>query len=279
MNPRDDWTAAEPAAIFIRLVTTLPTTFETFHMETSDNKANDIRIEPFKDADSVKSFLATHNSSKLSRQEALAFFHALPPVTRDFVLGLWRGGPLPVNSKLTYLLQESFGFFGTRFETTEDVHPFVFGSVGNPYSVDPWYIPLGMSDRHTASLITTLVINVSKYSVPLMITNKPRARLMMGCYGDSREPTCCMIYDNLPMIYYFKRVDERSLFVLMDVRGADEPFFFALSKVGVEGKAEEDDRTRGESPGVESAARTSLDSDDVVGSSSDEGVAKSSNKT
>jgi hypothetical protein len=39
-----------------------------------------------------------------------------------------------------------------------------------------------------------------------------------------------MVYDNLPIIDVFRRLDANSLLGLMDARGLDQPFFFTLQR-------------------------------------------------
>jgi hypothetical protein len=39
-----------------------------------------------------------------------------------------------------------------------------------------------------------------------------------------------MLYDNLPIIDVFRRLDANSLLGLMDARGLEQPFFFTLQR-------------------------------------------------
>jgi Domain of unknown function (DUF4334) len=91
-------------------------------------------------------------------------------------------------------------------------------------SVDPWRIPLGLA-RWPWLSHSAVAGWLFRLGLPLLTTRKPRARLRaMTVRG---AVTATMVYDHLPIMDSFRRVDERTLLGLMDMRGAP-PFFFVL---------------------------------------------------
>jgi hypothetical protein len=63
---------------------------------------------------------------------------------------------------------------------------------------------------------------------PLMYTDKPKARLRTVEHRG--VATAAMVYDALPIIDVFRRVDADTLLGLMDLRGLPQPFFFLLRR-------------------------------------------------
>jgi hypothetical protein len=63
---------------------------------------------------------------------------------------------------------------------------------------------------------------------PLMYTDKPKARLRTVEHRG--VVTAAMIYDALPIIDVFRRVDDDTMLGLMDLRGLPQPFFFLLRR-------------------------------------------------
>jgi hypothetical protein len=50
---------------------------------------------------------------------------------------------------------------------------------------------------------------------------------MVECRG---QITAAMIYDHLPIVDYFKKVDESTVLGMMDWKQLQQPFFFLLRK-------------------------------------------------
>jgi hypothetical protein len=63
---------------------------------------------------------------------------------------------------------------------------------------------------------------------PLLYTDKPKARLRT--IEHRGVATAAMVYDSLPIIDVFRRVDDDTLLGLMDLRGLPQPFFFLLRR-------------------------------------------------
>jgi len=158
--------------------------------------------------------------------QALARFDALPAVTTLDMLGEWRGFGEHTGHEMDGLL-EAYGWYGKRFDSEEAVHPLLFRrSDGTRYAVDPRRIPLGLAPYHalTRNAVATALFRVA---TPLLRTTAPRARLRAVTYRG--VTTAAMVYDHLPIIDCFRRIDHRTMLGLMDMRGA-APFFFRLER-------------------------------------------------
>ncbi|WP_233492213.1 DUF4334 domain-containing protein [Blastococcus sp. TF02A-30] len=163
------------------------------------------------------------------REQVLAEFDAAPAVAVEEMLGRWRGSGVPTGSPLDGLL-ESYGWYGKEFVDTETVHPLLFGTRSGPRPVDPALVPIGvLRDRPAVAhaRATRLAFRAVR---PLVTTTKPRARLR--AVEHRGVVTAAMVYDALPIIDVFRRVDDGSVLGLMDLRGLPEPFFFRLTREG-----------------------------------------------
>jgi hypothetical protein len=71
---------------------------------------------------------------------------------------------------------------------------------------------------------------VVRMSLPLFATRRSRARLRMTSYRG--RVTATMIYDSVPIIDVFRRVDTDTVLGLVDWKGMRQPFFFLLRREG-----------------------------------------------
>jgi hypothetical protein len=157
--------------------------------------------------------------------EAFARFDALPAVRPEEMLGLWRGRGVPTGHRMDGLL-EAYRWYGKRFDSADAVHPLVFGSPGALYSLDPWRLPLGLV-RWPSFARSGAARAAVRLLTPLLRTSRPRARLRtMEVRGVA---TAVMLYDHLPIVDAFRRLDPQSLLGYMDQRG-EAPFFFLLER-------------------------------------------------
>ena len=69
-----------------------------------------------------------------------------------------------------------------------------------------------------------------RLALPLWITHHPQARLRVVEHGGVRS--AAMLYDHLPIIDVFRRLDEHTLLGVMDARVISQPFFFTLRREG-----------------------------------------------
>ncbi|WP_258723498.1 DUF4334 domain-containing protein [Cellulomonas sp. NS3] len=163
-----------------------------------------------------------------SAGELLGLFDALPPVDVDDVVGAWRGAEVPTGHPFDGLL-ERLGWHGKRFAGTEDGYPLVFrGAAGALWSLDPGRLPLALLVRRPGLARLPLVGGAFRRVLPLLATRAPRSRLRTVEHRGVR--TAAMVYDSVPIIDVFRRVDERTLLGVMDLRGIPEPFFFLLRR-------------------------------------------------
>jgi hypothetical protein len=166
----------------------------------------------------------------VSAADALAFFDRLPAVRPEFLYGRWRGSGLPTGSPLDGLL-ESYGWYGKEFVDAETVHPLLFRDrAGHPRPVDPELLPVGLL-RDRAGLVHHPLARSAFTGVrPLLFTRKPKARLR--ALEHRGVQTAAMIYDALPIIDVFRRVDDDAVLGCMDMRGLPDPFLFLLERDG-----------------------------------------------
>ncbi|WP_409330736.1 DUF4334 domain-containing protein [Trujillonella humicola] len=158
----------------------------------------------------------------------LALFDTLQPVPPEALLGRWRGAELPTGSRLDGLLT-LHRWWGKDVVDLETVHPLLFaGRRGVPRPVTPWPVPLGLL-RHAPGPARTRAARVAFRAVrPLLHARRPGARVRAVAHRGA--VTAAIVYDALPVVDVFRRVDARTLLGLMDMRGLDEPFAFVLSR-------------------------------------------------
>lgn len=160
--------------------------------------------------------------------DLLALFDGLPPVDVDDVVGAWHGTGVPSGHPFDGLL-ERLGWHGKRFAGTEDGYPLVFrGAGGALWSLDPGRLPLAVLVRRPGLGRLPLVDRVFRRVLPLLATRAPRSRLRTVEHRGVR--TAAMVYDSVPVIDVFRRVDDRTLLGVMDLRGMPEPYFFLLRR-------------------------------------------------
>ncbi len=172
-----------------------------------------------------KKLIAGHATT----QEALDIFDLLEPVDAGFMIGNWKGEGFQTNHYLDGLL-EAYHWYGKRFENPEDVHPLVFSTLsGGVAYVNPAFMKqlLNLSDRIPIPKSTALG-RLFQAVMPLFTTSKSRARLRMTYYRGKYSAT--MVYDHLPINDIFRKIDENTVFGVMDLKGMKKPFFFILRR-------------------------------------------------
>ena len=161
-------------------------------------------------------------SNGLSAESALARFDSLPGIEPEELMGTWRGSELPTGHPLDGLL-ERLGWQGKRFESKERVYPLIF----HPgIALDPSRLPLSVALRWPR-LARSIPVRAGFAIVRTALRARgPSASLahieFRGCLSTA------MIYDRQPIIDHFRRIDDRRLLGLMQVRSVP-PFFFLLT--------------------------------------------------
>ena len=98
------------------------------------------------------------------------------------------------------------------------------------FSLNPSLLPLSLLRRHASLVKSPAVVAVAKRLMWLLKTRKPKARLrLIEFRGVS---SAAMVYDALPVIDIFRKVDADTVLGLMDVRGEAPPawFYFILRR-------------------------------------------------
>ena len=157
--------------------------------------------------------------------DALTLFDRLPPVTVADMLGSWRGHGIPTGHVLDGVL-ERYGWHGKRFEGPEDVHPLVFSAGGSTFAVNPLLLPVRLVLHHPVLARAPLLPVAFSRVAPLLSTTRPRARLRMTEFRGVVSAT--MVYDALPVLDVFRRVDVSTRLGVMDMRGLAAPYVFVL---------------------------------------------------
>jgi hypothetical protein len=130
-------------------------------------------------------------------------------------------------------LLEAYNWHGKRFDNPEEVHPLVFTTrQGELVSVNPKYA--GPFLRQVGGRIpipkAPVFGRIFQFMLPLVTTAASKARLRMTSYRG--QVTATMIYDQLPINDVFRKIDDRSVFGAMDLKGMEVPFFFRLDREG-----------------------------------------------
>ena len=162
-----------------------------------------------------------------SREDALAFFDSLPAVRAEELTGRWHGRELRTEHPMDGLLEAS-GWYGKQFDGVDAVHPLLFtGFRGRIFAADPRRVPLGLVDKVPASVVAR-GRGMVKALKPVLRTRRPRAQLRN--LEHRGVVTASMIYDHLPIIDSFRRVDADTLLGVMDLQGSEQPYFFVLAR-------------------------------------------------
>lgn len=159
-----------------------------------------------------------------SRAELLGLFDRCAPVAIEDLLGLWRGGVWPTGTRFDGLL-ERLGWYGKVFRGPDDVQALLFQRPGtllgwlNHAMIWPFRVPEQQGlVRHPLG----------------------RARLRELCFRG--RVSAGMVYDYLPIIDHFRRVDAATVIGLMDLRGRrDSQLFFWLERAASGRGGEETD--------------------------------------
>ncbi|MFC8530490.1 DUF4334 domain-containing protein [Nocardia sp. NPDC057227] len=172
--------------------------------------------------------LALLQQSGATPEQAWALFDGLPAARADEVtLGRWQGEELDTGHPFAGVLVAS-GWYGKQFDGPEQVHPLLFSdSTGAVFPVDPRRVPLTLTDKVPLSGVRLINKALPVLGIALR-TRKYTARLRDIEYRGA--VSVAMIYDHLPIIDHFRRVDEHTLLGIMDMRDLAEPYFFVLRR-------------------------------------------------
>jgi hypothetical protein len=162
--------------------------------------------------------------------QAMDLFDALPGVpVDDITTGRWKGAELATGHPFDGLLVAS-GWYGKQFDSADSVHPLLFSGAHDAiFAIEPRRVPLSLVGRVPLGAAKAAA-RLLKVVEPAVRTRTPRARLRNVEHRG--KVSAAMIYDHLPIVDVFRRVDERTLLGIMDMRGQDQPYFFVLRRDG-----------------------------------------------
>ena len=157
---------------------------------------------------------------------ALELFDRLPAVEPAQMLGCWRGESFASGHPLDGIL-ETYHWHGKAFHSEDSVDPLLFRTRGGEVLPLRAVMPDPAWLKHWPWLRGRAAGDgFQRWLLPLLRTRAPQARLRrLHHRGIS---TAAMIYDNLPIVDVFRRLDDQTMLGLMDARGIPQPFFFLL---------------------------------------------------
>ena len=163
--------------------------------------------------------------SGLTPASAEALFHQGVSVSPLELIGEWRGSELPTGHPLDGLLP-LYGWIGKRFRGLDEVDPLVFEHNGVERALDPGKLPLGLALALPRMARTEAAVAGFRLMQPLLAASVPKARLRAVALEG--VVSAAMIYDDLPIIDYFRRISPTRLIGRMEFRRTRSPFFFTL---------------------------------------------------
>ncbi|WP_203333820.1 DUF4334 domain-containing protein [Planococcus beigongshangi] len=157
--------------------------------------------------DARKEFLAILGEGETDTHTACRLFDEFGEVGLEELSGTWQGMEFRTGHPLDGMLKK-LNWYGKAFHDAENVDPLLFeGPGGEIFPVDP--APL-MDGRKLVKAAG----------------GKARMRMMLH----RGKISAAMIYDNLPIIDHFRKVEDGTLLGMMDEKTAAAPYFFILQK-------------------------------------------------
>jgi hypothetical protein len=163
------------------------------------------------------------------QQTELEKFRRLPPVEPREMVGLWKGRGIPTGHPFDGIL-ENLGWFGKRFtpDMRADALLFRFGE-RRLVAIDPARIPLHLALRFHKVGRTGIARNLFSTLQRGLRARGPVASLKTIVFAGVESTA--MVYDDQPIVDYFRRIDEETIMGAMTIRGDDRVYFFELERV------------------------------------------------
>lgn len=163
----------------------------------------------------------------MTTAEALSFYDSLEPVDLAFMTGRWQGKGISTNHPMDGIL-EMICWYGKEFIDSETVHPLLFQNIqGEIFRLKPDPTVMAFSLNFRINRYPWIAPGL-RWFTSFFKTEVSQARLrMMETRGVA---TATMIYDYLPINDSFKKIDDNSVFGLMDYKLIPQPFFFLLQR-------------------------------------------------
>jgi hypothetical protein len=163
----------------------------------------------------------------MTTAEALSIYDSLEPVDIAFLTGRWQGKGIATNHPMDGIL-EMISWYGKEFIDSETVHPLLFqDNRGEVFKLKPDPTVMALSLHFDITRYPWLAPGL-RWLNRCFKTEVSQARLRTM---ESRGVvTATMIYDYLPINDSFKKIDDNSVFGLMDYKIIPQPFFFLLQR-------------------------------------------------
>ncbi|MDL2402614.1 DUF4334 domain-containing protein [Rhizobium mayense] len=146
--------------------------------------------------------------------------------------GLWHGHCITSGHPLDGVL-ENLGWYGKRFRSDHRADALLF-SVG-PHrlvAIDPGMIPLKLALRFHRFGRSRAARGWFSYLQKVWRANGPVASLRPMSFRG--KMSAAMVYDEQPIIDYFRRIDDDRLLGVMAVEGDRRYYFFLLTRIKTE---------------------------------------------
>lgn len=164
----------------------------------------------------------------LTDEEASSFFRSLTAVSVDELIGEWRGSEIQTGHPFNNLLAD-LGWYGKAFFSPENVHPLLFKDSDNTvYSFNSNLLPIKLVLRLKDAAKMQVSKKLFRFAGPSMKTRKSTARLRL--LSHEGKESAAMIYDGLPIIDFFRKIEQETVMGKMDLKGLSRPFYFVLAK-------------------------------------------------
>ncbi|QUS60858.1 DUF4334 domain-containing protein [Synechocystis sp. PCC 7338] len=163
----------------------------------------------------------------MTTAEALSFYDSLEPVDLAFMMGRWQGKGISTNHPMDGIL-EIICWYGKEFIDSETVHPLLFQNhQGEIFKLKPDPTVMALSLRFHIARYPWIAPGLRWFN-RFFKTEISQARLRM--MENRGAVTATMVYDYLPINDSFKKIDDNSVFGLMDYKLIPQPFFFLLQR-------------------------------------------------
>jgi hypothetical protein len=152
----------------------------------------------------------------------------LPPIGPRELGGLWKGRGIPSGHPFDGVL-ENLGWFGKRFTLDMPADALLF-RLGEHrlIAINPKWIPLGLALRFYHIGRTRVARKLFSYLQCRLRARGPVASLKMMVFGGVES--AAMVYDDQPIVDYFRRLDETKIMGAMTIKGDERIYFFELER-------------------------------------------------
>ncbi|PXX71773.1 uncharacterized protein DUF4334 [Nocardia tenerifensis] len=163
-----------------------------------------------------------------TQAQAWDLFDRLPAASVETItVGRWRGEELDTGHPFAGTLTAS-GWLGKQFDTSEQVYPLVFSDeAGHVFAIDPRFVSVHILESASTSAAAG-IRKALRFIRPAVRTRSAKACLRDILYRG--VVSAALIYDHRAAIDYFRRVDEKALLGVEEIRDMAEPFFFVLRR-------------------------------------------------